>query len=358
MRSSPIKRPSSSKPALLSGEPVVEVTRGDIVESVHRACICASDSGGNVLLRVGEIDEPVFLRSTAKPFIAAAVLASGAGERFGLEPQEIAVMAASHFGEPFHVAAVRSILRKIEMDESALLCGAHYPYHEETSQMLMREGIAPSPVYNNCSGKHAGILALCRTIDADPTTYLSAANPAQRCILSFCARASDDDPDRWPIGVDGCGIPVYATSLRRAALAFARLATLEGLCDEDASALRAVREAMIAFPEYGSGTGEFDAELMLAGGGSIASKVGAEGVHGVACIGRGAGFASKIVDGGSRARPPVTVAALAALGALGEAAVTKLGRFARPVVYNRAGEAVGAIRTVDPNPIIAIEKAR
>lgn len=343
---------------MLSGEPVVEVTRGDVVESVHRACVCASDARGSVLLRVGEIDEPVFLRSTAKPFIAAAVLASGAGRRFGLEPYEIAVMAASHFGEPFHVAAVRSILRKIEMDESALLCGSHYPYHEATSRTLIHDGIAPGPVYNNCSGKHAGILALCRTIGADPATYLSAENPAQRFILSFCARASDDDPNRWPIGVDGCGIPVYATSLRRAALAFARFATLEGLPDSDTSALHAVRDAMIAFPEYGSGTGEFDAELMRGGAGSIAAKVGAEGVHGVACIGRGAGLASKIVDGGSRARPPVTIAALAALGALDGAAVTKLVRFARPIVYNRAGEVVGAIRPVDPNPIVAIEKAR
>jgi L-asparaginase II len=230
----------------------------------------------------------------------------------------------------------------------------HMPYDAATAQALMCSGEAPTAIDNNCSGKHAGILALCKAIGADPASYLEVDNPAQKQILALCARLSDDDPATWPLGVDGCGIPVYAKPLRRAALAFARLATLEGLDARDAAALQVVRDAMIAFPEYVSGSHEFDAELMRTGAGNLASKSGAEGVHGVACIREGLGYTSKIVDGAGRARPPVTVATLAAVGVLDPAQVKRLASFARPVVYNRAGRAVGEVRA----RIVAVEKAR
>jgi L-asparaginase II len=325
-------------------ELVVHVTRGGLVESVHHVAACAVDARGNVLFSSGDVAAPVFLRSSAKPFIAAAGVRAGVVERFGLDSREIAVMAASHFGEPFHVAAVESILDKIGLDESALQCGVHAPYDEASAQALQRSGTAPTPIYNNCSGKHAGILALCLTIGADPATYLQASNPAQRAILEFCARVSDDDAETWPLGVDGCGIPVYATSLRKAALSFARLATLEGANPEDARALGIVRDAMAAHPEYVAGTSQLDTVLMQRTGGKLVCKGGAEGVHGVAAIERGLGFVSKVCDGAGRARGPSTLAALRELNVLGEAEATELGRFGRPIVYNRAGRPVGEIR--------------
>jgi len=332
---------------------IVEVTRGDLVESIHQVAACALDAAGAVQFRAGDIDVPVFLRSTAKPFIAAAAVRAGVVERFGLEPREIAVMAASHEGEPFHIEAVRSILGKIGMDAAALQCGAHYPYNETYAHAMMRAGEEPTALYNNCSGKHAGILALCVATGADTATYMDVANPAQRAILDLCARLSDDDAATWPLGIDGCGIPVYATSLRRAALSFARLASLEGIDKRDASALRVVRDAMIAYPEYVAGTGELDAVLMQAGKGSLVCKGGAEGVHGIAALDQGFGYVSKVLDGASRARGPSTIAALRRLGALDEAQLGTLSRFARPVVYNRAGRAVGEIRVPDA----AIEQA-
>ncbi len=335
-----------SKEQLLDGEPRVVVTRGSQVECVHRVAGCASDTRGNLLLAMGTIDVPVFLRSTAKPFIAATALAAGVREKFGLEQREIAVMASSHYGEPFHVAAVRSILQKIEMGETALQCGTHPPVDEASAKALRERGERPSAVHNNCSGKHAGVLALCKAIGADSTTYLDPHNPAQQRILALCARQSGDDPNTWPLGVDGCGIPVYATPLRRAALAFARYATLEGISDEDAAALKIVRDATLAYPEYGSGTDAFDAELMRAADGSIVCKGGAEGVHGVACIDAGFGYVGKVVDGASRARSPMSLAALAQLGALDTAQLTKLASFVRPVVYNHAGTAIGVIEAV------------
>jgi L-asparaginase II len=332
---------------------IVEVTRGDLVESVHRVDACAVDASGYVIFQTGDIEMPVYLRSAAKPFIAAAAIAAGVREAFGLETQEIAVMAASHFGEPFHVEAVASILRKIGLDAGALQCGEHLPYDEATAQAMVRAGTQPSALYNNCSGKHAGILALCKAIGADTATYLEASNPAQRQILELCARVSDDDPDRWPLGVDGCGIPVYATSLKNAARSFARLASLQRVSALDAAALNVVRDAMIAHPRYVAGTGQFDSVLMDVAGGAIACKGGAEGVHGVAAIPQGVGYVSKVLDGGGRARGPSTVAALTLLGILDEEKATKLARFARPIVYNRAGRAVGEIRAAD----FAVERA-
>lgn len=325
---------------------IVEVARGDLVESAHRVDACAVDARGRALFEDGDVNTPVYLRSAAKPFIAAAAVEAGVVERFGLEGREIAVMAASHFGEPFHVAAVASILRKLNLDESALQCGTHMPYDERTARELVRAGIEPSPLYNNCSGKHAGILALCIAIGADTATYLDARNPAQCRILALCARLSDDNSETWPVGIDGCGIPVYATALRRAALSFARLATLEGVSDADAAALRVVRDAMVAHPEYVAGTGQLDTVLMQTAAGKIACKGGAEGIHGVAAIAGGFGYTSKVADGAGRARGPSTIAALRALGAIDDPAAAQMARFARPVVYNRAGRAVGEIRAV------------
>jgi L-asparaginase II len=339
-------------PALL-----VEVTRGNLVESAHRVAACATDANGRLVYVAGAIDAPVYLRSAAKPFIAAAVVEAGASERFGLEPREIAVMAASHSGQPMHVEAVCSILRKIGMDASALQCGVHYPYDEKAADALRRAGEEPTALHNNCSGKHAGILALCKVVGADPATYLSAENPAQRLILEFCARLSDDDATTWPVGTDGCGIPVYATSLRNAALSFMRLASLGGISDDDAEALRAVRAAMLEYPQYVAGAGQLDTELMLAGGGNVVSKAGAEGVHGVAAVGQGFGYVSKVLDGASRARAPSTIAGLHRLGVLDDRTIAKLARFARPTVYDRAGLDVGEIRVAHREAVLRDTRA-
>ncbi len=325
-------------------EIVVEVTRGELVESAHRIAACAVDAQGRVLNAAGDVDAPVYLRSAAKPFIAAAAIEAGVDTAFGLDGREIAVMTASHSGEPMHVEAVRSILGKIGMSVDDLQCGVHWPYDESAADALRRAGGQPTALHNNCSGKHAGILALCKVIGADTASYLELTNPAQQRILEFCARVSDDDASAWPLGVDGCGIPVYATSLRNAARSFARLATLDDLSDSDARALAVVRNAMVSHPAYVAGTRQLDTELMAAGAGSILSKGGAEGVHGVGAIAAGLGYVSKVLDGTSRARAPSSIAMLRRLGVLDDAQVQALDRFAHPKVYNRAGHAVGEIR--------------
>ncbi len=353
-----MSNPLSHEQRIPSGEPFVEITRGGLVESVHHVAACAMDASGEVIFALGAIDVPVYLRSSAKPFIAAAAIAAGARERFGLEMREIAVMAASHTGQQFHVDAVRSILRKIGMDESALQCGAHAPYNAASAAQMQRAGTEPSAICNNCSGKHAGILALCKILGCDPATYMDPQNPAEREILAFCARMSDEKAADLPLGVDGCGIPVYATPLRTAALSFMRFATLEGIPPADGRALRIVRDAMIAHPDYVSGTGEFDTRLMQAAGGSLVCKGGAEGVHASSAIGSGVGLTVKVLDGSSRGRGPSVLGILRRLGLLPQAALTELADLERPVVYNRAGRAVGEVRaSADLPSTVAIEKA-
>ncbi len=310
---------------------------------MHAVAACAVDAAGNELLALGDVERPVFLRSSAKPFIAGAVVASGAARRFAFDARELAVIAASHSGEPFHVAAVEGILRKIGLDVSALQCGAHPPAYERAAERLVAEGRKPSALHNNCSGKHAGILAMCVQRGADPATYLSAEHPVQREILAFCARVCGDDPARWPIAVDGCGIPVFATPLRKAALAFARLATFAGLDFSDASALAIVRDAMAAEPRYVGGTGRFDSALIEVTAGRIVCKAGAEGVHGGALLREGFGLALKVIDGNRRATPPAAIALLKALRALETEEVERLAAFTEPEVRNVAGRVVGKI---------------
>jgi L-asparaginase II len=320
------------------------VTRGALVESRHVVNACVVDAHGTVRLALGDVDVPVYLRSAAKPFIAAAIVASGAAERFGFDSRELAVIAASHNAEPYHVEAVLGILAKIGLSVADLRCGAHPPVYDPAAAALALAGEPPAAIHNNCSGKHAGILAICVHLGFEAATYLEPANPAQQLILAFCARMVDEDPAALRLGVDGCGIPVFATPLRRAARAFARLATLDALDERDREPLRIVRDAMAAHPRYVAGTGRLDTALMEATHGRIVCKAGAEGVHGSALLREGVGTALKVVDGTRRAASPAVIALLSRLGALDEAETHRLAEFAFPEVRNVAGRAVGRIQ--------------
>jgi L-asparaginase II len=224
------------------------VTRGGLVESRHEIAACAADAGGRIVLAYGDVERPVYVRSAAKPFIAAALVRTGTADRFGFGARELATIAASHNGEPAHVKVVEGILATIGLSAADLQCGAHAPAFEPAAQELAARGEPYTALHNNCSGKHAGILAMCVHLGLDHRGYLAAGHAVQQTILSFCARMVDEDVARLTLGIDGCGIPVFATPLYRAARAFARLATLEGLDEQDRVALVRVREAMTAEP--------------------------------------------------------------------------------------------------------------
>src|ERR1700681_3905948 len=210
----------------LAGVSAVAVRRGGRVESVHAVAACAADVDGAIVLRIGTVQTPVFLRSSAKPFIAAAAVRVGVLERFGFGERELALMCASHNGEPAHVELVASMLERIGATVDDLGCGPHAPSYEPAAAALAARGGRPTP----------------------PPTK--------------CERVSDDVFEGDKLAVDGCGIPVYATTLHKAAVSFARFATLRGLEDADAAALARVGAAMAAEPWYVAGTGRFDTDLI------------------------------------------------------------------------------------------------
>jgi len=331
----------------LAGVPAVAVRRGPRVESVHQVAACAVDADGEIVLRVGTVETPVFLRSSAKPFIAAASVRAGVLEEFGFGERELAVMCASHNGEPGHVELVASMLERIGATVDDLRCGAHPPSYEPAAAALAARGERPSQLHNNCSGKHAGILALAKKLGAPFDGYTEASHPAQRAIIALCERVSDDTFEGDKLAVDGCGIPVYATTLRKAALSFARFATLRGVGDEDATALARVAAAMADEPWYVAGTGRFDTDLMRATRGRIVCKAGAEGFHCDALLDAGLGLALKVIDGSRRAAPPATLALLDALRALEPQARTALRQHAVVPVKNVAGSVVGEVAALD-----------
>ncbi|HTW85938.1 MAG TPA: asparaginase [Candidatus Sulfotelmatobacter sp.] len=331
----------------LAGVPAVAVRRGTRVESLHAVAACVCDEDGEVVLKLGTIETPVFLRSSAKPFIAAAAVRAGVLERFGFGQRELAVMCASHSGEPGHVDVVAAMLARIGASVDDLRCGAHPPSYEPAAAALAARGESPTQLHNNCSGKHAGILALARVLGAPLEGYLEPEHPAQRAIIALCERVSDDVFTGDKLAVDGCGIPVYATTLHRAARSFARMATLRGLADEDAVALAQVTAAMTAEPWYVAGTGRFDTDLMVATGGRIAAKSGAEAVHCDALLDAGLGLALKVIDGGRRAAAPATLAVLDAVRVLDPAARAALASHARLAVKNVAGRVVGEVAALD-----------
>jgi len=343
--------------ALPHGAALVAVTRGGLLESVHRGSIAVVDGDGALLAACGEPAAEVFLRSAAKPFQAAPFLAAGGDRRFGLGAPEIALACASHAGEPFHVEAVARMLARGGFTERDLACGAHPPTYEPAARALVAAGRAPGAVHNNCSGKHAAMLLACRLAGEDPATYLDAAHPLQRRILRFLARMSGVDAERIGIAVDGCAAPVFRIPLERLARAYARLFA-ERVRGETAAERRARGRAVAAMtgePRMVAGTGRFTTALLTEARGALVGKEGADGLYAVAVapeasrrLGGGGplGIAVKIEDGSDRGRATVVVEVLGRLGLLRGAGLGRLRRAAAGTVRNVRGDVVGAMEPV------------
>lgn len=283
------------------GNPVlVEVVRGTIVESRHAGAVAIADTEGRLLLARGDVTRPVFPRSAVKALQAIPLVESGAADAFGLGDEELAVACASHSGDPVHVEAVRSLLAKAGLDESYLACGAHWPVSERATRDLMHAGGRPQAIHNNCSGKHAGMLAAAVHLGLDPRGYERPDHPLQvmiaRIISETCGAALD--PSR--MGVDGCSVPTWALPLSDLAKGFARLGTGDGLASARATAAQRLVSACFASPVLVAGEGRFDTIVMRALAPSVFVKGGAEGVHCAALPELGLGLALKMDDGAKR----------------------------------------------------------
>ncbi len=338
-------------------ELLVEVIRGDSVESRHRGSLAVVTPSGVLIASIGDPDELAFIRSAAKPFQLAPFVASGRFDAYDFPgPTEaLAVMAGSHAGEDRHVRTVAAVLRAGGLTREVLACGAATPSDVETAQRLARDGEPPSAIRHNCSGKHAGMALYAKAAGWPIETYWQTDHPIQQAAVQTISLLSGKPVSELAIGTDGCGAVTVALPLRALALAFARLADPSSV--EDAAlrgALERIRDAMMAHPEMVAGERrEFDTALMRAAPGRLVAKWGAEGVQGVGLlagsrgVGSGAaGFALKIEDGdrARRARPAATVEALRQLGALDEDAVGRLADYAAPRILDPRGDLSGGVR--------------
>jgi len=323
---------------------LVEVVRGKGRESLHRGDAAVVDAAGKLLFRLGNPYRMAFMRSAAKPFHALTVLETGAAARYGFTPPEIAVMCGSHSGERQHLEAVSSILRKVGLETDALACGVHPPLDATAARELERAGERPGPLHNNCSGKHAGMLAACRHLGWPTQGYLDPEHPLQVRNRGNLALFAGMAPEDLEVAVDGCGAPVWAMPLASMARAYARLAQPAELPEAIGRAARAVTGAMQAHPELVAGTGRLCTRLMQVAGGKLVSKSGAEGVYCVGTVGQGWGLALKIEDGSARAVPPAVIELLQQIGALDGHETSLMADLHRPRVLDHRGEPCGAIR--------------
>lgn len=321
---------------------LIEVVRGGIVESRHLVHVAVCDAAGRLAASCGAPEMEVFYRSAAKPFQALPLVEEGLVERLRLSRSELAVCCASHEGEPRHLEAARSILAKAGMDEGALRCGPDGPFSRVEAQVMARRGDMPRPIHNNCSGKHAGMLALAGAMGWDPEGYHLPSHPVQRRMLAEVVRWSEVPEAGVGVAVDGCGVSCFSVPLRAMAASFARFAAAGSA---PGSAPSRIVEAMVEEPFMVGGTGRACTEVMTRTGPRAFVKLGAEGVYGGGLPAQGLGFAIKVADGGRRAVEVALVEVLHALGVLGEDDLEALARWRRPEVRNTRGELVGEVRS-------------
>ena len=344
-------------------QPIFELTRGGIIESTHYGAIAVVDSHGKLLASYGDPQMVAFMRSSAKPFQVLPFVERGGCEHFGFTKQELALACASHEGSDEHVRVARSMLEKVGVEESALQCGSHMPGNVEAYKRLIKNDEAPTPIRNNCSGKHSAMLAHAKMRNLPLDTYLDSDHTIQRDILASFAEMCLLPPNQIQLGIDGCSAPNFAVPLYNSALAFAKLADPHSLTGTRSNACHKITSAMMTHPEMISGPTEFDCRLMQVGTGKIVCKRGAEGYQAIGLLpgaigmdSPGIGVAIKVMEGDlgqrgldlrayTRVRPAVTLEILKQLGALSEEQLNKLAEFG-PVkpVTNHRGIVVGESR--------------
>jgi L-asparaginase II len=321
---------------------IVEVERSGFVESQHLGAVAVADADGTVLASAGDPGLPIYLRSCAKPLQAIAVLGLGVDERLGLDEVALAGAAGSHAGEPVHVASVRKVLAAAGLDESALRCPAALPANPDARRAVD----APAPIYHNCSGKHAYMLAGAVARGWEIERYTEPEHPLQAVVSDTVAEFAGAAIEH--VGVDGCGVPVHAMPLAALATAYARIGHRATAGHGQAAALV---EAVRRHPVMISGTGKLDTLLLEISDGRVLSKAGAEGASAAVNLVTNHGVAVKVLDGATRARGPALVAALTALGWLDERELEAILPAASSQVLG-GGEPVGTVRpaTIELTP--------
>ena len=329
---------------------LVEATRGDVRESAHCGAIVVVDADGHRVVALGDVERPVFPRSAVKVLQALPLVASGAADRLGLSDTELALACASHNGEGVHAQTAAAMLAKAGLDAGALECGAHWPYLETAARALAAQGLEPTALNNNCSGKHAGFLCLACALHGGVDLrryvkgYVTPEHPVMREVTAALQATTGYDLASAPRGTDGCSIPTYAVPLRHLARAFARIGSGVGLSDGHARAAKRLRAAVAKAPFMVAGTDRFDTRVMERLGERVFCKVGAEGVFCAALPERGLGVAIKIDDGNNaRACEVVMAAVIEAFVALDDEQATLMRSLSDVRLSNWNGIEVGRL---------------
>lgn len=322
---------------------LVELTRGNWVENRHRAAIIVCDAAGTPVLRLGDTARPIFPRSAVKSMQALAMVTSGALARFDLSDEELALACASHQGEPAHIAGVTAFLDHLGLSGNDLECGAHPPTASAAREALRLSGEPLTALYNNCSGKHSGMLSVSLALGAPTAGYVGREHPTQRAVRGAIEAVIGEPLSVDRCGTDGCSIPTWAAPLDAFAKGFARMATGEGLAPELAAGARRIFDAATSYPFLVAGTGTIDTEAMAAFGGRLMLKGGAEGVYCGAIRDKGLGFALKIDDGNGLASRALVAALLLELAEPHAEARAVLERHAVHEVHNVRGFDVGRL---------------
>jgi len=318
----------------------IVVTRGDTVESWHRVA-AAVVSADRVIGTARDAGMVTYWRSCAKPLQVLPLIQSGHADQLGWGDDQIALACASHGGEPEHVAIAERMLADIGLEEGDLACGVQEPLSQRGARILRESGERPTRLHNNCSGKHAAMLAMAHLSGWGTEGYDRAEHPVQRSILQAVAEWTSVPASQIKLGVDGCGVVVFALPLDAMARAYARFAIAAR--DEDGAPARVVN-AMVTNPFLVGGTDRFDSVLMEETDGRVLCKIGAEGVHCACILDAGIGIALKAEDGAVRAQYPALIALLQRLGVLTEELSPRLADFAWKPVRNTRHEVVGEVR--------------
>lgn len=330
---------------------VVEVWRGDWIESRHLVDVVVVDASGSIRLVVGDPERRVLPRSAVKPIQAIPLVQSGAADRFALSDIELALACASHSGEAGHVAAVGAWLGRIGLGVDRLACGMHYPNRGASDWSQAASGAILSAAHNNCSGKHAGYLTLAVHLGVDPEGYLEPDHPVQQLVTAVLAELSGVELGARP-AVDGCGVPVHALPLVGLARAAARWAAADptSLGADRSAAARRLAAAVRAEPWFIAGTGRLDTDLVRASAGGVITKTGAEGVYAGYLADLGLGVAIKTADGAARGGESALGWVLEELGILETNPALAEVVAQRRVLRNHAGRQVGRISIAGGRP--------
>ena len=339
----------STPAALAAHVPLAVATRGPAVESIHYGSVAVVDRDGRLLYTAGDPAALTFTRSALKPVQALPFVAAGGVRKFGLSGEQVALLCASHSGEPRHVEAVADMLAKSGSTAADLQCGTHAPGFYEA-----RGDVPPPPPYSplahNCSGKHAGMLAYCAMCGHSKADYLSFDHPLQQAIRAAVARFTGIPADELVSGIDGCSAPNYAVPLSGLAFAYARLAA-PAADSVYGDAPQTLARAMTTHPEMVSGERRSDLALMRAGRGDWVAKIGAEGVQAIGTRTSGLGIAIKMADGQKRGLYPVIVGVLDGLGLLDRRAADELASWGHPELRNYRG-----LQTGDVHRVLVLDK--